>query len=147
MIAGKKYGIKVCVEDTPTCRLPLSSIAECGKLLKAVPGLGLVYDSANMIPGGDDPLEFYEKLKDYICHVHLKDVCRTEKKCLDECWDGTYIRSCLWGEGIVPVKEITRHLEKDGYRGSCAIEYVAPEKLGLFANEHQLRKFLDYLEE
>lgn len=147
VIAGKKYGIKVCVEDTPTCRLPLSSIAECGKLLKAVPGLGLVYDSANMIPGGDDPLEFYEKLKDYICHVHLKDVCRTEKKCLDECWDGTYIRSCLWGEGIVPVKEITRRLEKDGYRGSCAIEYVAPEKLGLFANEHQLRKFLDYLEE
>ena len=56
VIAGKKYGVKICIEDTPTCQLPLSSISECREILRAVPGLGLVYDTANMIPGGDDPL-------------------------------------------------------------------------------------------
>lgn len=145
VIAGKKYGIRICIEDTPTCQLPLSSIAECRNILQAVPGLGLVYDTANMIPGGDDPLEFYHALKKYICHVHLKDVRRTEQRGLDLCWDGSYIQSCRWGEGIVPVAEIVRQLEADGYRGSCAIEYVAPEKTGLFANEHQLERFLAYL--
>lgn len=146
VIAGRKYGIRICIEDTPTCQLPLSSIAECREILKAVPGLGLVYDTANMIPGGDDPLEFYEQLKDRICHVHLKDVCKTEQRSLDVCWDGMYIRCCPWGEGIVPVREIVKRLERDSYTGSCAIEYVAPQKMGLFANEHQLEKFMTYLD-
>lgn len=146
VIAGKKYGVKICIEDTPSCQLPLSGIEECREILQAVPGLGLVYDTANMIPAGDDPIEFYEELKEYICHVHLKDVRRTSEKCLDVCRDGSYIKCCLWGEGIVPIKEIAKMLERDGYRGSCGIEYVTPEKEGLFPNMHQLEKFVSYIE-
>lgn len=145
VIAGRKYGVKICIEDTPTCQLPLSSIAECREILAAVPGLGLAYDTANMIPAGDDPLEFYEKLKSRICHVHLKDVRKVRDKGLDVCLDGRVLKSCVWGEGIVPIRRIVQRLEADGYSGSCGIEYVAPEKEGLYPNQHQLERFLAYL--
>lgn len=145
VIAGRKYGVKICIEDTPTCQLPLSSIAECREILAAVPGLGLAYDTANMIPAGDDPMEFYEKLKSRICHVHLKDVRKVREKGLDVCLDGRVLKSCVWGEGIVPIRRIVQRLEADGYSGSCGIEYVAPEQEGLYPNQYQLERFLAYL--
>ena len=142
---AKKYDITVCVEDTPTCEVPLSSIKDCRDFLEAVPGLRLVFDTANMIPCGDDPMEFYKELKQYICHVHLKDVRYTTEKTVDHCEDGRYIECCPWGEGIIPVKELYEQLKEDGYSGACAIEYVPPKQDGAIANDHQINYFLNYL--
>ena len=142
---AKKYNIKVCVEDTPTCDVPLCSINDCKSFLEAVPGLGLVFDTANMIPKGDDPLVFYEELKTYICHVHLKDVKYTTTKSFDRCSDGKFIECCLWGEGLVPVKNIYEKLELDGYQGTCALEYASPKQMGVVSNDSQIGRFIHYL--
>ena len=74
--------ITVCVEDTPSCHIPLSSTEECHYILSKVPGLKLVFDTANMIAGGSVPLESYEKLKGYISHVHLKDCLLYTSRCV-----------------------------------------------------------------
>ena len=34
-------------------------------MLERVPGLGLVFDTANMLPHGDDTLTYYEALKEH----------------------------------------------------------------------------------
>lgn len=142
---GAEYGIKVCIEDTPTCKVPLCSINECKSMLEAVPGLGLVYDTGNMIPCGDTSLAFYEALKPYICHVHLKDVRYTSQKTLDKCADGRYIQTCEWGKGVIPLHDIVDRLSADGFSGLCSIEYVTPKEVGLEPNRQQLKKFMRYL--
>lgn len=87
----------------------------------------------------------FDALKAYICHVHLKDVRYTTKKCPDVCRDGSYIECCPWGEGIVPVRDVVKRLIADGYSGSCAVEYAAPKREGLFPNMDRLEKFICYL--
>lgn len=143
---GKKYGVKVCIEDTPSCEVPLCSILECKRMLEAVPDLGLVYDTGNMLPCGDASLAFYEALKPYICHVHLKDVRYTSKMTLDKCTDGRCIQTCEWGKGIIPLHDVVDRLKADGFSGLCSIEYVTPTEVGLEPNRQQLEKFMRYLE-
>lgn len=137
-------GIKICVEDTPSCKIPLSGIADCRKLLESVPGLGLVYDTANMIPAGDDSINFYKELKQYICHIHLKDIKYVEQS-TDECVDGRYITACHWGEGIIPVNEIISLLNSEGYHLTAGIEYALTKPKSY--NEHcdQLEEYLKYM--
>lgn len=143
---GAKHGVKICVEDTPSSAVPLSSAEECKAMLDAVPGLGLVYDTANMLARGDDPIAFYETLKNYICHVHLKDAVKSPNKSSDICSDGTYLECCLWGRGLVPVREIYERLCRDNYSGVCAVEYVPPKGTGRIANHLRLRAFMRCLE-
>lgn len=141
---AKGYGVTLCIEDTPSCRLPLSSIEECRYLLESVEGLKLVWDTANRIPGGDTPEAFYKALKPYICHVHLKDV-RYVEKSGDACADGRFIETCLWGEGVVPVKELAAMLKEDGYRGICAIEYTKPRLHTPSGHKEHISQFLSLL--
>ena len=46
-------------------------------------------------------------------HVHLKDVLA-----LDEPHD-----TCRWGEGIVPIEECVRTLQRLGYGGAITVEH------------------------
>ena len=139
---ARSFGVTVCVEDTPSCDIPLCSIEDCRRTLEAVPGLGLVFDTANMLPRGEGPLAFYEALKEHICQVHLKDALFTDTPNADRCVNGRYLRCVPWGEGLVPVRALMERLEQDGFAGVCALEYVAPEGKGLIANHKQLEHFL-----
>ena len=126
---GKQRGLTVCFETTPHDEFALSSAEDCRAVLEQVPGLGLVFDTANMLPAGEDPLSYYELLKDQIVHVHLKDVALTKSS--RTMWgeftaDGEKMNCCLWGEGVVPIDEIVERMIRDGYRGRFAIEYAHP---------------------
>ncbi len=142
-LASKK-DIAICVEDTPTCKIALSGIEDCKKLLESVPGLGLVFDTANMIPAGDDPIEFYQEFKQYIHKVHLKDVKYVENS-IDECADGRFIAGCPWGEGIIPVNEIMKLLNSDGFISPATIEYCSNGTKTFDEHSEQLKKFMEYI--
>ena len=69
--ASEGSGIKICHEnekgvfgDTPE---------RCGKLLSAVSGLYAVFDPANFVQCGVDTKSAWEKLKDSVYYLHLKD--------------------------------------------------------------------------
>ena len=145
--------IKVCFETTPHECFALSGTQDILWMLRQVPELGLVFDTANMLPHGDETLEAYEALKERIVHVHLKDVSlsapRTNPSILREhTADGRYMNRALWGEGVIPVKEVYRRLQRDGYEGQFAIEYQYPEdsRDGGPAHVRQVGRFLEYLE-
>ena len=96
------------------------------RLVEEVPGLKLVFDTANPVFQLDrskpepfpwqDPLEFYEKVKQHVVHVHIKD-------CTNPPSEGTEpTKYTLPGEGQARVREILTALKNDGYTGGLAIE-------------------------
>lgn len=151
MAAGT--GIRIGLETTPQDFACCSGIADCKAILEAVPGLGLIYDTANMLPHGDDPVAYYEALKEYIIHVHLKDVVIGGRKWSDAFWggeflpDGRHMTGVLPGTGIIPIRDICDRLEEDGYTHTYAIEYRRPAGFlsDFGAHSQQLKKVLDYL--
>lgn len=146
-------GIKVCFETTPQDYTSLSGIADCRWILEQVSELGLVYDTANMLPYGDDPLEYYEALKKYIVHVHVKDVALSKMTWVERLRhaehskDGQTMLCCVSGQGVIPLKEILRRMERDGYKGTYALEYSHPYKFpaNFTVNAQHLKKHMDYL--
>lgn len=147
---GKEYGIGICVETTPHVVSCVCGTQDCLDVLNAVPGLDFVFDTGNMLPNGDDPLEAYEALKGRISHVHLKDVVLIEKSktsSFDERTpDGKVMKCVTWGQGIIPVQEIYERMIADGYEGCFAIEYARPEgKASCKLEDHipQLGKFFE----
>lgn len=94
------------------------------KLLENVPGLKWVWDTGNPIFNADrskpkpwprqDPVEFYEKVKPWIVHVHVKDcIWNTEKNDADYTYPG---------EGDGQVRPVLRDLLAGGYNGGISIE-------------------------
>ena len=125
------YGVTVMFEDFPSPALPLCTSSECGELLRSVPGLKLVFDTANMLALDDDPTEFYTKLRQYVAHVHLKDVVYTTSP--DPSLTGgrkKMISRTLHGQGIVDFKTLYRLLRADKYDGFATVEY-SPSDVGI----------------
>lgn len=96
------------------------------RLVEEVPGLKLIFDTANPIFQRDrskpepfpwqDPLEFYEKVREHVVHVHIKDCIHPSEG------DTEPANYTLPGEGQARVREILAALKKDGYTGGLAIE-------------------------
>jgi sugar phosphate isomerase/epimerase len=94
------------------------------ELLENVPGLKLVFDTANPVFNEDrskpkpwkkqDPWEFYEHVKQHVVHVHVKDARWNDAKN-----DADYT---MPGDGDGKVREILTDLIKAGYSGGISIE-------------------------
>lgn len=125
---GKEQGVTVSVEDTPVISLPLSCSDDVKKVLDNIPELSLTFDTGNMIHAGDDPLHFYEVLKDRIAYVHIKDIVYTDDPTDgDETCDGRYIVATIHGKGVIDLDSIIKTLRDDGYDGWLMLEYVGHE--------------------
>lgn len=148
---GKASGIRICVETTPHAESCLSSTADCMRILDAVNDLDLVFDTANMLPCGEDPLEAYALLKNRISHVHLKDVViryDTDVPPYSEhTADGGMMECTVWGDGIIPIKRLYEAMLADGYSALFAIEYARPQEDLCSTEQHiaQIDKFAQYL--
>jgi sugar phosphate isomerase/epimerase len=78
------------------------------------PHVGVLWDVHHPYRFFSEPLaDTYEKLKDRIRHVHLKDSVSV---------DGG-VRYCLLGQGIVPVSEVLQLLASGGYDGWIVFEW------------------------
>ncbi len=75
---------------------------------------GLIWDVAHSDRAvRDDFLPFYEALKPWIRHMHIKDHLRTK--------DGDLL--CLVGQGDIPLERILDALSADGYDGWLSFEW------------------------
>jgi sugar phosphate isomerase/epimerase len=73
--------------------------------------LRLLYDTANTLGAGDDPLAVLEAVKDRVSVVHVNDIRRAG-----------YFEPCLLGTGVAPVQEIFRVLVQNGFDGWVSVE-------------------------
>jgi sugar phosphate isomerase/epimerase len=96
------------------------------RLIDEVPGLKLIFDTGNPVFQRDrskpepypwqDPLEFYQAIKEHVAHVHIKD-------CLNPLEGHSEPeRYTFPGEGQARLNEIVQALTDDGYTGAYAIE-------------------------
>ena len=120
------------------------------KLLENVPGLKLVFDTANPLLNFDrskpkpwpqqDPWEFYTRVREYIIHVHVKDgIWVPEKKDADYKFPG---------EGGAQVRKILQDLFAHGYDAGISIEphmaVVFHDKTVKSSPEAQYNNYVEY---
>lgn len=96
------------------------------RLVEEVPGLRLVFDTANPVFQRDrskpepfpwqDPWEFFQAVRAHIAHVHIKDCTNPPEG------ESEPAQYTLPGEGQGKVREILTALKESGYDGGLAIE-------------------------
>ena len=110
---------------------PLCSSRDCLEILQQLRGdpIGLLYNPANFLRDGDDPLKALELLAEYTCYSHLAD------------YDGRQL--CAIGRGSIDWTALT------GLLSECPaeialIEYPHPEdiELGTAAGQKKLTSLL-----
>ena len=125
-LAAQRGIICVC-EDDPDIRVHCGTREEVDAILNAVPGLRLVYDSANMLPSGDEVVPYYEYFADRTAHIHIKDMAVSDTKpeqYSNPGVDKRFYINAPHGTGIVDFDALFEALHKHGYNGTLAIEYV-----------------------
>ena len=107
----RKFGVQLILESGQ------ETAEDLVKFMKAVPGLGINFDPANMVLYAKGrPLDAVKLLKPWIMQVHVKDAVYTAKP-------GTWGEETPWGEGVVGGRNFIWTLESVlGYRGNYVIE-------------------------
>ena len=95
------------------------------RLVEEVPDLKLVFDTGNPVFQKDrskpepfpwqDPLEFWEKVRDHVVHIHIKD-------CINPVSDDVEPAYTMPGDGQAKLREILGDAKSRGYDGWIAIE-------------------------
>ncbi len=90
------------------------SAENCLKLIEEIdsPAFRILFDTGNPPVEGQDSLDFYNKVQQYIVHVHIKDARREN--------DSEVFT--FPGEGDGYVREIIADLKSSGYEGVLSIE-------------------------
>jgi sugar phosphate isomerase/epimerase len=108
-----KYGVTVIFESGQ------ETAEDLARFMKAVPGVGINFDPANMILyAKGEPIAALKKLFPWIVQVHVKDACKTKTP-------GTWGTEVPWGEGEVDAGKFVAELEKLGYKGNYVVEREA----------------------
>ncbi len=127
-------GMVCVIEDDPNIKIPMGTRAELDALLNAVPGLRVVYDSANMLPVGDDPVAYYEYFADKISYIHIKDMQIADthpEGYANPGTDGRFYINAPHKTGVVDFDALFAAIKKSGYNDTLAIEYVQMDGISL----------------
>lgn len=108
MELAKEYGIRMGLENHPE-KTPQEVIS---KVKKYSPWVGIALDTGWFATQGYDPVKAVYEIKDYLVHVHLKDVTAF----------GTH-DTCTLGNGAVDIKGVLRALKSIDYDGNLSIEH------------------------
>lgn len=104
--------------------------ARCLDLMKNFysEAFGCTFDFANFVQCGQDAMEAYEMLKNYISYVHVKDAIKK---------DGVVV---LPGDGDGKLGEILEKLHQRGYQGYLSLEPHLVDFSGLQGLEQDAKK-------
>ena len=92
-------------------------------------GLRLLYDTANTLATGDDPLAVLEQVKHRVSMIHVNDIARVG-----------YYEPVLLGEGVAPILPQYRMMVEIGYDGWISVEEASKR------GEEGFRKAIPYAE-
>ena len=140
-----QYDVTVMVEDFPNALLPMATSDQMQALLDGAEGLKLILDTGNMLAQKQSPVEFTEKLIDYVVHVHLKDIEYPENATTGDIdCDGRRMWNAHHGQGVVDFGTILPMLLDHGFKGYCTVEYGPHE--GTADHFEQMAEGIRYLE-
>jgi len=127
-----KWGVKVTMEDLDDAAAPYASDVQLEWFVQNVPGLGICFDTGNFMYADVDEREAFIRLRNNICHLHLKD--RALHGAPGEepkvSVTGVNMFSAPVGGGVLHIREILEELKAMGYDGTLAVEHFgAPDML------------------
>ncbi len=92
----------------------VENVMDLANGVKDCPEFGILWDIEHSDKiYGDDYMKFYSRIKPFISHTHIKDHHRANGE----------FKLCPIGEGDIPIKEIVKTLEADGYTGYYSLEW------------------------
>lgn len=109
--SADQFSVNLILENAPMASQWTSSPDGCSAVMKAVnsPRLQMLFDPANFVSAGHDPVEAFKVLKPHIAYFHVKDLRRVGEFCLP-------------GDGICGIPEALATLHKDGFDGFVSLE-------------------------
>jgi len=110
---AKLSGIKIAIENSPFHLV--NTTEDIVRITKAVKGIGINMDPANLNCSGCDPVEAVKLLKRRIIHTHAKDSFKNE------------LRFVEISKGDVNFSEYFKALKSFGYKGCVVIEHESAE--------------------
>lgn len=124
--AAEGTGVTCVFEDDPRINMPMCTAAELRAILEAVPGIKVVYDTANVLMVHEDPTDDYEQFAGETVHMHLKDLRRTEPGATFSAPSsrGVPYANSPHGKGEVDFQRFLNAAAAHGYAGSMALEYT-----------------------
>ena len=124
-----RHRITVTVEDFDDAASPCCNISGLSRLLSGASGLRFTFDTGNFAYVGESVSEAFDRLKQYISHVHLKDrsrdITRADKENGNGKSDtsGEMMYPCEVGSGYIGIEALVKKLVKDGYNGDFSVEH------------------------
>ena len=111
-------GFCIMIEDYDNPRSLCYNMAGLDSLFTLAPSLDHVFDTGNYLFAGDDALVAYDRFRDRIAHVHLKDrVAPDDMHCVPA------------GSGCIPIETIVRNLIASGYDGWLTVEQYGSRQM------------------
>jgi 2-keto-myo-inositol isomerase len=117
---GVSIGIEALSLSPPVGPFLIESLPETLAFVRRVahPAVGLNFDSFHFSRSGGQPADLASLAPGEVVHVHICDL--PEMKRFD--WEDTH--RLMPGEGILPLQDVRRVLEKKGYDGYWALELL-----------------------
>jgi len=124
---GKKYGIKIGLENSPNGakRRVCVEAEDLLNVLNYVKGLGITFDVAHANTTNLKPIDYFKKVKDFVINIHIHDN------------DGKFDQHALIGEGNIDFKNFLKECKNFNYCGPFILE-VFPYKNVLKCRERFL---------
>ncbi len=122
---AEKAGLTAVIEDFDDIRSPISTVAGMQSFLGPIPELRVTLDTGNFIYSGEDVLTALKQLQTRIAHVHLKDRLWTRTGSGEPKSDttGRVLWPCAVGSGDLPITEVLKALQQEGYQGCLTVEH------------------------
>lgn len=117
----KKEGIECYIENFSTTRLPYGTSDNVEAILDAVPEVRYVFDMGNYFCIDEDPLAAYERFKDRISFVHVKNFEFSNDGMLLD--NGRRIKSPTFDKGPMNITALFERMAKDVLDVPYVIEF------------------------
>jgi sugar phosphate isomerase/epimerase len=133
---AEELGVKVLVEPEPG--LLMENTGQFRAFIREVssPAVGLNFDVGHFFCAGEDPSVAFEKLFEWVGHVHLEDIAASRVH-----------NHLIPGRGAIRLLDVLRTMVRLGYRGHISLElypYVdMPEEAGRESLEYLRPIFLE----
>jgi len=123
---GKKYGIKISLENSPRNHALCVEAKDLLKVVNSVKGLKAVLDVGHANTTNMNPIDYFKQVKDFVINMHIHDN------------DGESDQHAVIGKGNINYKALLGKIKNSGYYGPFILE-VFPYKNVLRCRE----KFLN----
>ncbi|SEL49017.1 sugar phosphate isomerase/epimerase family protein [Parapedobacter koreensis] len=99
-MVARRHGVYLCIEPHGVYTQTAEGLLRIVKLVDS-PWIGVNWDTGNSyLAGAEDPYEALEQVKDYVYHIHAKDISMEQSDAERGKVTGTPV-GCACGEGIV----------------------------------------------